>query len=240
MLDHENLPGVSAYLAKNVTIGAQKLDDIYSLGLLQPLLQDYPFLPITGASLRPYCLVHILNDIIVNRRKSIIEFGSGVSTILIGRLLKKNRLEARLISVEHNEEWCGVLQEQLTREGLGDRAEVIHAPLTDSVLGLDGNEWYDRDLLSRRLDDRRFDMVIVDGPPAWQQGREKARYPALPFILDRLLPHYSLYLDDANRSGEQSIIELWKNEYGIRFINAGNTLAYTRIGEVFFTEPIKC
>src|SRR5690606_36365313 len=65
-------------------------EDILSVNFLNTLMNGYPYLPFSGSSLRPFCLNHILNDIVINNRKHIIEFGSGISTILIGRLIKKN------------------------------------------------------------------------------------------------------------------------------------------------------
>lgn len=55
---------------------ARRLEDIHALTVLQPLMISQPLPPLTGSALRPYCLVHVLNDIIVNRRQRIIEFGT--------------------------------------------------------------------------------------------------------------------------------------------------------------------
>jgi hypothetical protein len=212
-------------------------DDIYSLNLLQPLLCG-SYLPFTGSSLRPFCLVHILNDIIVNRRQTILEFGAGISTIMIGRLIKRNGLPAKLVSVEHDPKWIGAMRSYIVREELEDVVEIIHAPLTACHLSTHFNLWYDTSVLDYELADS-YDMVIIDGPPAWEENKQEARFPALPYIFDRLSGHSSVYLDDANRAGERSIIERWEEDYGLEFSLAGKTLAYATIGHSFHTEPIQ-
>lgn len=227
-----------ANLERALYSGSHKIEDIYSLNLLQSLLTEYAFLPFTNAALRPFCLAHILNDIVVNSRQSIIEFGSGLSTILIGRLIKRNKLNARLLSVEHNQGWANVLNGIVENEGISNVIEIIHAPLEKSKLAAAGNLWYDLQVLDKKTAGKKFDMAIVDGPPAWQKGYEMARYPALAYVYDKLHEKFAVYLDDANRAGEKSVLELWQKEYGHAFTISGGTLAYFYAGESYHTEPM--
>lgn len=216
----------------------RRIDDIYCLGLLQSLMAGYGFLPITAGSLRPFCLVHMLNDIVLNGRNNIIEFGSGLSTILIGRLIKRSKLNTRLISVEHDRQWANVLTEILQNESIGDEVEIICAPLKESDLAVDGNLWYDVNAVNEQTAYKKFDMVIIDGPPAWQKGHEKARYPALPYIFNKLDGKFCIYLDDADRSGENTTLQLWQKKYGMEFSIMGGTLAYFAVGGSFYSAPI--
>lgn len=210
-------------------------DDIYSLNLLQSLLNGYPFVPFTRFALRPFCLVQILNDVVINGRKSIIEFGSGLSTILIGRLLVKNNIQGTVLSIEHNIEWRDRITELLVRENLHHHVTVVYAPLIEGPFseGL----WYDLQVLEENTGNRKFDMVIIDGPPAWEKGKEQARYPALPFIKDKLKDAFSIYLDDANREGEQAILQIWKKEFGIDWSIKGGTLACHYTSNVLNADP---
>lgn len=214
-----------------------KLDDAYCLNLLQPVINNYPFLPFTGSSLRPFCLAHILNDILVNQRQHIIEFGSGISTILIGRLIQKNNLKAEVLSVEHEKNWADELDSIIRSEQLDQFITILHAPLTKCALHPQNSQWYDLKILKSRIEKKKFDMVIVDGPPAWQEGKELARYPAFPFIKNNLSEKYSVYLDDANRNGEQMVLQMWQKKYGIKFSITGHTLAFYYHGHSFYTEP---
>src|SRR5574337_237471 len=215
-----------------------KLDDIYCLNLLQPLVGNYPFLPMTGGSLRPFCLVHLLNDLLINQRKSIIEFGSGISTILIGRLIQRQRLRTQVISIEHEKKWTAELRKVIKKEQLDKFVTVINAPLVKCKLHPDNNYWYDLNVLDNHIEKRKkFDMVIIDGPPAWQQGKELARYPALPYLKNKLSERVAIYLDDANRNGEQTILHMWQKKYSINFTLRGSTLAVYTSGHAYYTEP---
>jgi hypothetical protein len=176
--------------------------------------------------------------VLVNQRQQIIEFGSGISTLLLARLKKANQLTTTLISVDHNSSWAQLVTNWLKREGLDKTVRVVYAPLVQCNLALEDNHWYDTELLTEVLTDKRFDMVIVDGPPAHDIPRKFSRFPALPFMIDRLENKFSVYLDDANRAGEQEIIKRWGKEYGLNFTVTGRSTAYHYTGEAFFTEPI--
>src|SRR5690554_6024531 len=99
--------------------------------ILQPLMIGYPYLPYNGGALRPFNISFLLNDIIINDRKIVVEFGSGISTILISRLIKRNNLNCQLISIESNLDW----KEQLTRilkdEDIHNNTTIINAPLKE-------------------------------------------------------------------------------------------------------------
>jgi predicted O-methyltransferase YrrM len=209
-----------------------RVEDIYALGFLQPLL-DGPYLPFTNSALRPLCLAYILNDITVNSRKTILEFGSGLSTIMIARLIRKNNTGSRLLSVEHDREWAGVIRASLHQEGLEDAVSILDAPLQSSSFAVDSNLWYGLDAGSGVFAGASFDMVIIDGPPAYEAAKAMSRYPALPFVHDLLAARSAVFLDDADREGEKAIIRRWENEYGIRFSIAGGSLAYAFRGDNF-------
>jgi len=227
-----------AFLERAEYLNKGKLEDIYSLALLSPLLNNFPFVPFTGASLRPFCLAHMINDIVVNGRKHIIEFGSGISTVMIGRLIKLNKLASTLVSIEHNQAWVEVLNSLLAREDLHHCVKVAWVPLATSDLVLDANKWYDTEILEENLSSAVFDMVIVDGPPAWEIGKGRARYPTLLYIYDKLSERCSIYLDDADRAGEREVLALWHQKFSFRFTLTGNTLAFAYRGESFYTEPL--
>ena len=68
--------------------------------------------------------------------------------------------------------------------------------------------WYDYSLAD--LPDE-IDMIVIDGPPSNLQ--KKARYPALPLLIDRLKVGGLLLLDDAARGGERRAVEDWQAEF---------------------------
>jgi predicted O-methyltransferase YrrM len=216
----------------------RRVEDAHALAFLQPLTINRPLLPMTGASLRPHCLAHVINDILVNRRRRILEFGTGISTLMIGRLIRQNGLDASVLSIDHDEHWVATATRMVEAEGLAEVIQVVCAPLHETELSLDGCRWYDETVLREAAASSRFDMVLVDGPPAWQPGIGRARFPALPFALERLESQASIYLDDANRAGERSVTEAWTHRYSVPFQVTGETLAYAYLGEAFYTEPL--
>lgn len=216
---------------------SNKANDVYALGLLQPLLANRPMLAFTDSALRPYCMVHILNNIAVNARRSIVELGAGISTILMARLLDQNGLDAKIVSVEHDAGWLAAVRRMLEAEGLAARVELAHAPLAPCDLARGDNLWYDLAALDAALPASGIDLMLVDGPPAFQAGKGDARYPALPYMYPRLAKNAAIYLDDLDRVGEKRIVESWEMDYPVKFGGGGPSLAFASIGESFNTRP---
>lgn len=225
-------------LKSSLWLQDRRMEDVHALAVLQPLLIGRPLLPITGSALRPHCLLHIFNDILINRRQRIIEFGTGISTLLLGRLIRQNGLNASVLSIDHDEHWVNAAAELLQAEELSEIVTTVWAPLVEFELALDRNRWYDPEVVTDAAGKRPFDMVLIDGPPAWQPGSGKSRFPALPFALERLNRRASIYLDDANRPGERSVMREWTHRYNIPFQVTGETLGFAYLGEAFYTEPL--
>ncbi len=187
------------------------LDDRAAWHVLGPLLT--PYLPWSTGALRPSGLVTVLNEIWFRRPRLVLELGSGMSTIVIARLLRELGT-GRLLAVEHDDAWAYRVQVQLEREGLADRATVVRAPLGPNGPGRGDAEWYDEVALTAALDDvgDAVEVLIVDGPPAFRPGTEHARYPALGVLADRLAPGALVVLDDVERAGEQDVLARWRDQ----------------------------
>ena len=173
--------------------------------ILSPLLVRGGYLPWTTGSMRPAGLVEVCNEIIHCHRTRILECGSGVSTLLLARLLRE-RERGGLTSLEHDAHWATLIHDQLQREHLTQIARVIHAPLHGDP------PWY-------RLDEMpdEIDLLIVDGPPAFDPGHGARRAPALVRFDDTLVDGAAVILDDIDRPGEQQIIATWETSTSWRF-----------------------
>ncbi|MDG9715518.1 class I SAM-dependent methyltransferase [Streptomyces sp. DH24] len=201
---------------------AQYLRAFYDLASwirLAPLLNG-PYLPFSAWSLRPGALVKLLDDIALNDRKVIVECGSGTSTIVFARYLAE-RGHGNVLSLEHDEKWATWVDRQLTREGLGDVARVVHAPLAEHPAAVKRVEWYEPDTVTAEVGaftgkHGPVELLLVDGPPGWEQDRKMARYPAVPVLKDLLAPGASVMLDDVNRSEGVEITKRWADECGLR------------------------
>lgn len=180
-----------------------------------------PYLPWSTGAMRPAGLVTVLNEVWFGCPGLIVELGSGLSTVVLARLLRELQT-GHLLAVEHDEAWATRVERQLDREDLAALASVVRAPLGPNERAWDSCEWYDEDALLTAIEGSptsapRIDVLVVDGPPAWQPGAEHARYPALGALGTRLAPGARIVLDDVERAGEQAVLARWQDEHGLTF-----------------------
>lgn len=176
-----------------------------SLLKLLPLRMPLP--PMTGWSASPELAAVLYTIVRTERPKTVVELGSGVSTIVVAYALEMNG-EGRVRSLDHDSDYGSATAQTLRRHGLAN-AEVLHAPLTEVSVGNNMHRWYD--LREVVLPDA-IDLLIVDGPP--RETASRARYPALPLLKDRLSPSATIVLDDAGRPDETAIVEAWRRGGG--------------------------
>jgi hypothetical protein len=189
--------------------------DLLAMQALTPLSSAY--VPWSISAMRPSAIVAVLNEITVNRRRNVVELGGGVSTLYIARLIQ--RRGGHLWTVEHDESWAALLTEEIANEALDQVVTVVHAPLSPAHEAWpgEGGSWYTRDALVPALADHPVDLLVVDGPPAYQAGHGHARYPAARFFAPLFADDYTVILDDIDRAGEQEIMERWTAELGVSF-----------------------
>lgn len=225
--------------AINNSIENQLMQDILSLELIKRIYELGTFIPITEKTLRPFCLAFMLNEITINKRVSILEFGSGLSTILVGRLLKSENIKGKIVSVEHDEKWVEYLNEIIRKEQMDDVINIIHAPLEQKTKkgGYEFN-WYDTKMIDAKTKDTFFDMLIIDGPPAFQEDKILSRYPALPYISERLNNNHVIFIDDVHRKGETLTKNYYEEEYNMKFRVYGKTLGVYYKGDHFISNPL--
>ena len=184
-------------------------------------------MPWSGFSIRPSGLEKVLNEILFNRCDCIVECGGGLSTVYIAALLRQQQ-HGHLFTIEHNLEWLELLRGWLHTQGLQDYVTLIAAPLTDCNLALKQNQWYDTQAIQAAFDRHAelngntsvaIDLLLVDGPPAYEEGKELSRYPAAAFFQPFFADQVVVILDDFQRSGEREILERWEPLLGFGFEN---------------------
>jgi len=234
MMNPNDLIGLEISRTKN----KNKIEDIYSYLLIQDLVKFPEYFATTTSSLRFHTLAVILNDIIINQRKSIIEFGSGVSTLAISNLIKKNNLKCSFVSIEDNKEWFDYINSFLSRNDLQKNVKIIYAPLENNDLALEDNLWYSMQALNNGISkESKFSLAIIDGPAAWKPKIRLSRYPAIPYLINFLAEEYSIYLDDTNRKGEKEVFSLWHQKYNLKFEQINDTSAVCIKGNKLNTIP---
>jgi hypothetical protein len=189
----------------------------FSSGQLTPQLHNWPISPDFGIF-----LIELINS---NNYQAIIEFGSGSSTLLIARALRKkvqtqtNSLSGitatRQLAFEHLEKYHLQTSQLLASdEGLG-HVDVALAPLVGQrTINNEEQPFYECEDILRNLSkcigttEETTILIIVDGPPA-ATGR-LARLPALPIILKHFHgARLDFVLDDYARDEEREIVALW-------------------------------
>mgnify|MGYP006304379831 CR=1 FL=1 len=206
------------------------LKEIYAADMLSGMRNKLNYMPVTDSAVSNLFLVYILNDIILNKRRSIIEFGSGISTVYISKLIYEYNLSTEFISVDESGEWSKTVNDIIDKNRINYKPELITAPLKPCAYALGNLDWYDEKLLGTLLAGKSFDLLIIDGPSAWKQGFELARYPALPFLAKSMKSRCAVFLDDAGRDGEKKVLELWKEQSGAEFETVNEDFAFIQIG----------
>jgi predicted O-methyltransferase YrrM len=172
--------------------------------LLQKLFHQGAYLPFTTSSLKFRLLACLANDIVVNNRKAILEFGSGISTILTARLIKLNKLDTTITSIDENDEWQELIKSILEEEELINYVTFVHAP-TEISTNLNQSYEYNSKNVIEKIKDSKFDLILVDGPSAWQSSTKMSRASNSQFIVNNLANNYTIFIDNSDRPGEVAL-----------------------------------
>jgi predicted O-methyltransferase YrrM len=183
--------------------------------LLQRLALAPDTLPHLGSWKADTYLLHRLVDLIeAHRPKTVVELGSGATTLVLGRALEMFAPGARLVSYDQNAEFVTSVQRWLGDNGLA--AELRHASLSsrsDNWPGL----WYQLDEVPGVID-----MLVIDGPPWSVHPFVRG---AAETLFSRLSRGGLVVLDDAARPGERIVARRWKRSWPdihFEFDNRGN------------------
>jgi predicted O-methyltransferase YrrM len=198
---------------RQVTHRLSLLDDHISetQGLVQLSGYNHTYpMPFGGGwALTADAAVVLAREIALNRPRTIVELGSGVSTVLIGRMLKQAGV-GQLFSLDHDPSWAEETRRHIQASGLQDHVVVLDAPLARQQFGGKDFNWYQVPEQLRQAGS--IDLIIVDGPPQNLDPSGMPRYPALPAFLAQLSPQAMIYVDDAKRPQEQAMIKRWLQE----------------------------
>lgn len=185
--------------------------DSQALLLLGALTQALPY---GTSALRPSALVSVVNDIRLNARTSIVEFGAGVSTIVLARLEEREERGIHCVSYEESPSWATFVRRQLPLS-VAERFHIVVAPLRSThrrqvpTPGFKVQRWYS---IPPGTLPESIDLALVDGPSAGAKARAYDREPALAHVLPYLTESAGILLDDTHRKGERRIADKWTSE----------------------------
>lgn len=216
-----------AKMGKDTTKSTEKLVQAETHQLAQQLdLNNYLIHDALPLSFRGWPISADLGLVLVRKLTGqhydlVVEFGSGTSTVLMARIMKKRHAmgnvgPTEVISFEHLSNYQEQTRSMLDAEGLQQYANVGLAPLVP--IGTKGEQtarFYDcghqlANLASRlKLTRDSRILVLVDGPP--EATNRMARLPAF----EAVRTHFSecqieFVLDDYRRADERAIVQAWK------------------------------
>jgi len=169
-----------------------------------------PLPPMRGYAISPDFAVILLETLRDHKPRHTLELGCGVSTLIGAYTLEQYELEGRITSVEHQPAFAQITRDNLARHGLSAFVQVVDAPLV-LLRGL--HRWRGRWYHAPSIPADAIDLLVIDGPPQYQNPSPLARYPALPVLFGRLSPGALILVDDADRAHERRAIRRWLREY---------------------------
>lgn len=176
---------------------------------IHQLMREYapvePLPGLAGWALSPSGLVWLTRHIANTRPTTVVECGSGTSTVWSAMALRANGM-GHLTALDHNPEFAKRTRDALDRHGLSEWATVVDAPLTSVDTPRGSFEWYD----TAQQSFGEIDLLLVDGPPT--ATGPHARYPALPVFARHLADGAAVVVDDMARSDEREAVGFWLEE----------------------------
>lgn len=134
----------------------------------------------------------------INSEGLIFECGSGLSTILLGIIAKKQNRE--MVSFEHIDFWAKRIQKELDKNKISNN--TIY---TRGLKDYGAFAWYDID----NFDCGKIGLCICDAPPGNTKGGRRGFFY---LFKDHLLPNSIILVDDTIRKDEQKMIQEWEKE----------------------------
>ena len=210
-----------------------RLQNYMGADVLIPDMHSWPVSPDLGL-----LLVRLFEG---GKYDAVVEFGSGVSTLILAKAIS-NQADKRVgnhgakaattpfLSFDHLEQYHAQTADWLTQAGLADNVELNLAPLTP-YQGPDGQtySYYNctgalQELRTRLAASQPRILVLVDGPPG--STGPKARYPALPVLIEALGPQaeFHVLMDDYFRQDEKDIVADWIRWLDEIHVKSANTI----------------
>ncbi len=193
-----------------------RLQNYVADDIVLPDMHGWPISPDSG--------MQLVQMIETGNYDAVVEFGSGVSTLLMALALKKQAkksiaMPTKLIAFEHLAAYFEQTKKLLSASGLNANVTLIHAKLI-SIKGLNQTnfDYYDcLEALKQFKKELKIPnpkiMVFVDGPPG--ATGPHARYPAMQSIEQVFegSAYVDYLMDDYMRKEECEIVSMWEQHF---------------------------
>jgi hypothetical protein len=180
-------------------------NEILAYNILKEYMPKKYFIK-TSFSINYSTILHMLNDIIVYKPLNILEFGSGLSTIVLSKAISDLNLNTIIHTIDSDIDWLNNVNEFIE-----DKSKVnFHfCPISESNSSV-YQKYYNINENLYLNSIQSFDMYIIDGP--WSRICKNIRYGAVDYILSKNnnIENMIIYVDDINRKDELYIYESLK------------------------------
>lgn len=168
--------------------------DIFLRDLRRMGLEDR-YYPLSGAANHSllYLLLRTIGECAPRR---VLELGAGQTTLLLDAVSATMPQPMDITTVEHDPEWAAHIQANVSHR-------VVTAPLARMSIAGKSIDYYTPGFLPPGA---RFNLVLVDGPPAQANDARFSRIGCLGFLPEALADDFMLIIDDAEREGEAWLV----------------------------------
>lgn len=185
-------------------------------------------LPYNAWSISPQGMMMIINHILVNDVRYIVEFGTGISTVFLNNLSVRNKLDLKIISVDHDAKWQDTVRNKYGASNVEYICAALNSPMTFKGHSF---SWFDTQTL-KTIGLKETDLVIVDAPIG--NGSVYERAGAFEFYKSELgRKNFSCYLDDIDHGPLREIMSHYFPD--ARFYP---TFSIAGLGHAYEAEPI--
>ena len=144
-----------------------------------------------------YTLFRILDNV---RPAKILEMGLGQTSLVTSQYAAHNNPVAEVDIIENDASWINIYRPRLAA-GENIRLNQCDIEFFDEE---GQNRRYNRAALSQITADKKYNLIVVDGPMGG--GQKHPRSNILDLVEKNLAPDFIIIFDDAERPGEQATI----------------------------------
>lgn len=175
-------------------------DEEFLKALINDVIKDPSAMYLFSSwSISPASLYWLYKEIGQGPTTSILEFGSGLSTVVAAKALQ-GKSHSNITSIESDIEHLKRVAWVLDQLGLSENVNLVHAPITKEQ----GISWYNRKIVNDALSNNIFDFAIIDGPPT--STGLNARTPAANMIKKHVRLGGQVLIDDVDRRDESELL----------------------------------
>jgi hypothetical protein len=155
---------------------------------------------------------YLIYTIVTNKPLNIVELGSGTSSLIILKTLKKLGCKYRLTSVDSDKIFLEKTKNLLLAEDVydEDNVKLIFAPIKELILGEEKYKWYDRDKLNFDFDKIDSKGYVFQIELKYMATKKGFSYKEKPIV-------FKERLNDKSKFKLSIIIEAFLKVFKIKF-----------------------